>query len=352
VNRRTTTSTEIEPPSGAFRSGNDDGLRVAVIEVGSRATRLLVADVSQSEGRLIPVHTQARETHLMRSVQQGGPAATKALSIVEQIVGEFRDKAVRLGAARTAVFGTAALRTLSELAKTGSFSIPGDIQILDRRTEALYSLLSASNGIDQNIVRNKRLLVIDQGGGSIEFSFGRGRPTTEMTDYRSVEFGDDVALKYLKQYNTYKEGIAHLRKAARLAIEAAMLPTPDIDLVVVQGSVATKWGWLRVRTDLKEDYNPRRVHGYVLEVSILKNVVASMEKATPRELVPHATFVDPRNPKSGELDRVFSGLIVLLIILEKFGKDRFTVSSQGTRHGFAWNLASQSPEALAGAVQP
>src|SRR5262245_61531073 len=83
--------------------------RVAVIEVGSRAVRLLVADVSE---RVVEVGGATELTDLAGGLRESGDVLTKALSKVNFAVPSFINRAAVLGADASIVFGTAAIRAL------------------------------------------------------------------------------------------------------------------------------------------------------------------------------------------------------------------------------------------------
>jgi exopolyphosphatase/pppGpp-phosphohydrolase len=87
--------------------------RVGVVEIGSRAVRLLIADIPTT-GRLTTLATDTRETGLAQAQSLGGQALDQKIDEVIEVANAFL-KEVRLREAhRACVFATEAVRRLSD----------------------------------------------------------------------------------------------------------------------------------------------------------------------------------------------------------------------------------------------
>src|SRR5712691_7330708 len=95
-------------------SGAGKRTRVGLIEIGSRATRLLVADVLGQQLTEI-VATRVEDTRLMESCQAGDAATKAELSKIQAIAARFREQATRLSSDLIKVFGTEAVRQVQTL---------------------------------------------------------------------------------------------------------------------------------------------------------------------------------------------------------------------------------------------
>lgn len=314
--------------------------RVAVIEIGSRAVRLLVADVSESSG-LQPVVTDWRQTQLAAAIARGDTTSlSNKMTEVAAIVHEFKQKASSEGISNVAVFGTEALRQIREkrLIDLGAYA-PG-IEILNKKTEAKCSLLAAVKGCREPIGEGRQVLAIDQGGGSLELAVGSiQRNYVNLSDYRSYRLGAEALTELLRTVNGNTEKF-HVAVAERIdGYRFAKIEKSARAFVL--GSVATNSGWMFVRRDEHERYDPRRVHGFSISVGKAVQFVLALEKAMVSDPERIRHFIDPRNPSSEEFEILLTGLITLTIFLRKYGIDQYTVSGHGMRYGMAWLLASK-----------
>ena len=175
--------TEAVPSQPAVNAARAAPVRVGVIEVGSRALQLLVADVSEATG-IKPVSTRSVGTRLITAMRAG--TGVTSVMDMQRIITDFRRRAEELGAERISVFGTEAVH---HRGASGIRAVPSayrEMGALDRREEALCSLIAATNGLPRPGGANETILAIDQGGGSIELTLGRTGPPVEMLEFRGA----------------------------------------------------------------------------------------------------------------------------------------------------------------------
>src|SRR4051794_5842431 len=159
-------------------------MRVAVVDMGSNSTRLLVADVGDDA----TVQELAREsivTRLGQGVDRTGALADEAKERVYAALERFRAEIERLGAELTVGVLTSAVRDASngaDFAQTvrdrfgiAARAIPGD-------EEARLSYLGATGGM----APGHPTLVVDIGGGSTELIVG---DAGEMSFHVSTQVG-------------------------------------------------------------------------------------------------------------------------------------------------------------------
>src|SRR5689334_8898883 len=87
------------------------GVRVAVVDLGTNTTRLLVADVV--DGRVEEVTRRNTVTRLGENVDAGGELIEPAMERVFDAVAEYREAMDELGAERTVAVATSAVRDAS-----------------------------------------------------------------------------------------------------------------------------------------------------------------------------------------------------------------------------------------------
>ena len=157
--------------------------RLAVIELGSRAIRLLVADVFSGH-QLRTVDTQVRKTGVIEALRGSERDLANELSSATRSIDDLAQRAKRQGAEKIAVFGTEAIRKAAETRLFGQSGLSERItHILTGREEALCSIVAGSitmSVIDPNVAA---LIVIDHGAGSLEVARGQvsGRYDLEMS---------------------------------------------------------------------------------------------------------------------------------------------------------------------------
>jgi exopolyphosphatase/pppGpp-phosphohydrolase len=333
-------------------NGQTQPVRVGVIEVGSRAVRLLVADVAVGEEPTI-VGTDWQETGFAEALTGADHVIEAKVAELSAVVARFATKAEDLGATRISGFGTAAVRQLARRDQTTLKKACPTFVILTPRKEAEMSLwagvlgTATDDGSGTLVVkgRAKRQIieaplgnapaVIDQGSGSMEIVVGAmngGWP--KLTKYASSDLGTTPLVGRLRD----KAGrIADLRKTIsdELLGSQRMLAGLESDCPIIMGSAVTKLAWILVRTDPSMRYSPRAVHKQIMQLGHIQAFLdfATANPTAVRELV------DPKNPNSSEYETVVAGLAGLEAFLSKERRNTFVVSAHGTRYGLAWQLS-------------
>ena len=148
----------------------EGALRVAVVDMGTNSTRLLVADV---DGRRVrEVERRSTVTRLGRGVDLSRNLSTDAIDEVAGVVGEYIEIYEALGADRVTAIATSAVRDagnadafIAELRER--FAL--DSRILSGEDEAQLTYQGSREGGSSD-----GTLVIDIGGGSTEVIAGSG----------------------------------------------------------------------------------------------------------------------------------------------------------------------------------
>src|SRR4051794_15282629 len=146
-------------------------MRVAVVDMGTNSTRLLVADVA--DGRVSEVVRRSTVTRLGRGVDTSRQLAAEAIEDVCSTVGEYIEAYQSLGAERATAIATSAVR---DAANSGAFvaelreRFALNARILDGAEEARLVYLGAST----ERPAADTTLVVDIGGGSTEVVVGSG----------------------------------------------------------------------------------------------------------------------------------------------------------------------------------
>ncbi|WP_326782036.1 Ppx/GppA family phosphatase [Streptomyces longwoodensis] len=148
-------------------------MRISVVDVGSNAVRLVVADAAG--GVPLPVHTAKWRLRLSTEVTPGLPLPQESVERLVEAVAAADRTAAEWGAAGPLAFATAVvrgapnrdevLRIVRDRTGVALCTLPGEV-------EAELTFLGARRWMGW---RSGPLAMLDIGGGSFEVAFGRGR---------------------------------------------------------------------------------------------------------------------------------------------------------------------------------
>jgi exopolyphosphatase/guanosine-5'-triphosphate,3'-diphosphate pyrophosphatase len=148
-------------------------MRLAVVDVGSKTVRLVVADCGGDIP--LPVHTAKRRLRLAEHVEPDGRLGERAVDDVVTAVAEVRDESARWGVERPFAFATAIIREAPNRhqileAVHGGTGVP--LYVMSGVTEGELTFLAARQWMGW---RAGPMVLLDIGGGSLEVAFGRDR---------------------------------------------------------------------------------------------------------------------------------------------------------------------------------
>jgi exopolyphosphatase / guanosine-5'-triphosphate,3'-diphosphate pyrophosphatase len=286
-------------------------MKVAVVDIGTNSTRLLVADVR--DGALTELDRRSLVTRLGEGVDRTGRLADEAQERVldvldgfaEAIAGCERRVAVLTSAVRDAENGAEFTRRVAEGHGLDARTLSGD-------EEAALTYRGAAVG------RAGDLLVIDVGGGSTELVTAGDHVSTQNGVVRHTE-------RHLHDDPPTREQLDALARDVRTNLEERVGFAFSGEAIAVAGT-ATQCAAIDLEL---EPYDAERVEGHVLSRARLRELldrVAAVPLAERREI----PGLDPdRAPV------IPAGIVILLAVLEHFGLDRFTASE----HDILWGVA-------------
>jgi exopolyphosphatase / guanosine-5'-triphosphate,3'-diphosphate pyrophosphatase len=303
-------------------------MRVAVVDIGTNSTRLLVAEVEQ--GKLRELERRTTVTRLGEGLEATGRLSEAAIGRVSEALAAYRDVIDRLGAERTVAVATSAMRD----AENGP-EFRDEIQRrfdLDARTisgdeEARLTFLGATAGRDVGAAT----LVIDIGGGSTEYVIGRPgadpdfHVSTRMGSVRHTE-------RHLHDDPPTETELAALAEDARAIVESDV-PAEVRERVGAGIAVAGTATSLAAIDQELDPYDPERVHGYRLSQANCERLVAQLARLPVAERREVAGLHPDRAPT------IVAGAGILLESMRAFGLEEVEVSEHDILHGAA--LASE-----------
>jgi exopolyphosphatase/guanosine-5'-triphosphate,3'-diphosphate pyrophosphatase len=302
-------------------------MRVAVMDIGTNTTRLLVADVENSR-----VKELARETNVTRlgeGVDRNGRLKDEAIARVLATCDRYRSimelqpersVAVLTSAVRDAENGPEFERTLRERYGVDAHTIPGE-------REAELTFLGATSARPHP----EPLMVLDIGGGSTEFVVGRsGRVEFHVsTQAGSVRYTE----RELHSDPPTPEELERCRVAIRAEVESAV--PPDVrraasDGIAVAGT-ATSFAAIAQRL---EPYDRERVDGYRLALDEALRILAELA-ALPLERRRAVPGLHPDRAPT-----IVAGGVILTESMRAFGLESMEVSEHDILEGAAIETAA------------
>ena len=292
-------------------------VRVAAIDQGTNTTRLLVADVEDGDAR--ELHRETRITRLGEGVDTRGRLLPVPIARVRNTLSDYRRTAESLGAERTLLIATSAVRDaengeafLGEIEWSYGFAT----QLLSGEEEA--QLMRRGLGAVA-----PGTLLVDIGGGSTELVLDEFDVSLKMGSVRFTE--------------RHGEKVSALEAAAH----ALLPPLEPAAAVGVAGTITTI-----AALDLGlPEYDRKRVDGHVLTLA------GARAQLTRLAALP---LTERREVPALEPDRapvIVAGAAILVAILDRYDLDGIRVSERGVLHGAALT-AAELPEPEEGAAPP
>jgi exopolyphosphatase/guanosine-5'-triphosphate,3'-diphosphate pyrophosphatase len=306
-------------------------MRVAVVDMGTNSTRLLVADIEGE--RLREVERRSTVTRLGRGVDTSGQLSTEAIEDVCEAVAGYMAIYQELGAERVTALATSAVRDASngsafraELRER--FAL--DARVLGGDEEARLTYLGATAEPPDT----DRTLVIDIGGGSTELIVGSG---PEISFHASLQAG---TVRHSERHISNDPPTA--RELESLAEDVRSLIPAELagdglararDGIAVAGTPTSL-----AAIDLGLDpYDPEAVQGHRLGLVTIQRMCSRLAGMPLAERLEVTGLHPDRAPT------IVAGVVILIQVMRAFGLDEIEVSE----HDILYGAALESARAVA-----
>lgn len=310
--------------------------RVAVIDVGTNSTRLLIADIRR--GRLTEVERRSRVTRLGRGVDLSGQLSAEAIDAVCEAVGDY------LAICREAEVGTVdaiATSAVRDASNGGAFvaelreRFALSARVLDGEEEARLTYLGASSERQPT----EPALVIDIGGGSTELIVGSG---AKISFHASLQAG--VIRHTERHISSDPPTPAEMEALAgdvRALIDASLAGHPEATAAEAIAVAGTPTSLAAMDLEL-EPYDPKRVHGYLLPLSTIQRLLSRLASVALPERARLTGLHPDRAPT------IITGVVILIEAMRAFDLERVEVSEHDILYGTAIATATQASSVESG----
>jgi exopolyphosphatase/guanosine-5'-triphosphate,3'-diphosphate pyrophosphatase len=299
-------------------------VRVAAIDLGTNTTRLLVADVVDGEVRELV--RRSTITRLGEGVDQRKRLLPLPVARTRNTLSEYRREAEALGAERTLLIATSAVRDaengeafLGEIEWSYGFTT----RLLTGDEEARL-MLNGVGGISAGT------LVLDVGGGSTELVTNDFRTSIDVGSVRLTE-------RFLATDPPTGEELdacaAHVR---------SVLPQLDVGKAI--GVAGTITSLAALDLELAE-YDRARVHGHRLTREGVDRQLRRLASLPLKE----RRSVPALDPERAPV--IVAGAVIVHEVLAHYGLDALTVSERDILDGAAF-AAAELPEPVEGDAPP
>jgi exopolyphosphatase/guanosine-5'-triphosphate,3'-diphosphate pyrophosphatase len=300
-------------------------MRVAVVDIGTNSTRLLIADVT-ADG-LTELERRSVVTRLGEGVDATGELGEAPQERVFAVLEEY---AAAIAAhdceARTAVM-TSAVRDASNGARFAAvvrerFGLDGRTLTGDEEAELTFLGATASRDRDDPT----ELLVVDIGGGSTELVTGaHGDVAFHVSTQAGVVRHTE---RHLHSDPPRPEELAALTADVRAVVEGAV---PAAVREHAQAAVAVAGtATMCAAMDLElEPYDSDRVEGHVLSLATLRGQLERLA-SVPLEERRRTPGLHPERAPT-----IVAGVALLIEVITAFGLDRVQVSDRDILWGVA-----------------
>jgi exopolyphosphatase / guanosine-5'-triphosphate,3'-diphosphate pyrophosphatase len=290
---------------------------VAAIDQGTNTTRLVVGDVE--DGRIEELHRESRITRLGEGVDSRGKLLPVPVARVRNVLSDYRRTAEALGAERTLLVATSAVRD-AENGEAFLGEIEWSYGFVTRLLSGHEEAELTRRGVGE---LGRATLLVDIGGGSTELVLGDFHTSLPIGSVRFTErHGDDVAA----------------------SIDAARALLPALEPGDGVGVAATITTFAALDLGL-EEYDRERVHGHVLSRD---GAYAKLERlaAMPLDQRRRVPALEPERAPV-----IVAGGAILVAILDTYGLEAIRVSERDILDGAAL-AAAELPEPEEGAAPP
>ena len=306
-------------------------MNVAVVDIGSNSTRLLIAEIEDHRVRRELVR-HSEVTRLGAGVDADGRLRDDAMQRVYTTLDGYKAEIDEHGAQAAVAVLTSAVRDSAngqEFADTVRDRYGLEPHVLSGDEEAELTFLGATSERDAS--DRTPTLVLDIGGGSTEMIIGSGgevgfHVSTQAGVVRQTE-------RHLHADPPDPAEMEALAADARGILEAAV-PTDrrgEVQHGIAVAGTATSLAAIAQHLD---PYDPERVHGYLLSSGECDRILGELAAMTLEERRQVAGLHPDRAPT------IVAGVLIFREVLRLFGLSRIEISEHDILRGAALGLAA------------
>jgi len=300
-----------------------DSNRVAVVDIGSNSTRLLVAEVDA--GLVSEVVRQSRVTRLGRGVDLSGQLSAEAIEAACEVIADYIEICAEAGVEQIEAIATSAVRDASngeafvaELRERFALSA----RVLDGDEEARLTYIGATCEHPPS----EPTVIIDIGGGSTELIVGIGQ---EIAFHTSLQAG---VVRHTERHIASDPPKAIELEALASDVRALIEKAIDGDRGVKASAGIAVAGAPTSLASIEmglEPYDPKQVHGHTLTLTSIQRLLSQLAS------LPLAKRVETPGLHPDRAPTIVAGAVILVETMRAFALERIAVSEHDILYGVA-----------------
>lgn len=303
--------------------------RYAVIDVGTNSVKFNISE-RRPDGTWQTLVDRAEITRLGEGLEKTNQISPEAMERTVSAIAAMVTQAHEANVTAIAAVGTMGMRT-AENSQAFIDAVEQRcgvrIEVIPGTEEGRLAYLAVKAGIG---LGEGSLAIFDTGGGSTQFTFGRGSSVEEQF---SLNIG---AVRFTEKYGLSGAISPEQLKAALDAISSEFTriegrPSPD-GLVGMGGAITN----IAAVKHQMAKYDPDVIQGSIIERS---EVERQIEMYRSKSLEERRSIVGLQ-PKRADV--ILAGACIVKTVMDKLGKDKLSVSDRGLRHGLLIDRFSHS----------
>ena len=279
----------------------------SIIDIGTNSCRLMIAD--SKNNTVNPLIKKVEFTRLGEGVNKTKMLDPEAVNRTLKVLKEYKKISDSYNSEKILAFATSAVRDSSnreeflELVKRECGII---INCISGIEEGKAAFVGGTSFLDSHY---SKVLLVDIGGGSTEFSYGVPKKMPEHV--KSFDLGAVRFKEMLEEGTTYLELENHINNE----LSKIDFITSDFELLGVAASIT---GQIALYYD--EPYDPAKSHNKKLTLNMIRDNFHKLSKMSVEEIMKLPSI----NAKRADV--ITSGTFLLLKILEYFNKEYILTS--------------------------
>ncbi len=298
--------------------------RFAAIDIGTNTILLLIAELGE-DGTFRLLDDRAEITRLGEGVDRTRQIGSEGERRSVRVLKGYLERCKNLAVEEIVAVGTSALRdahNAEDFKARLKQELGWDLRVLSGEEEAAYSYLAVQRGL---ALEGKEVLVVDVGGGSTEFIWGRGGVL-----HRSISLNlGSVRLteRFLISDPVREEECARLAMTIDRELEPLRVDwTIEGRFQTMVGIAGTFTTLVAIEKGLRQ-YSHSEVHGSLLyRAEVLRQIQLFKTKT-----IAERREIPGLEPKRADV--ILAGAMLIERIMALFRVDQVTVSDQGIRYG-------------------
>lgn len=289
-------------------------MRHAIVDIGSNTIRLIIFDINENKNNFKKVLNKKYTAGLITYVHDG-ELSGKGIKKLIKTLSSIKNIVFELNVDTFSPFATASLRNLEnteEVLEEVKKDLDIDIDVLEQVEEAFLGNV----GIRSEIKVDSGISV-DIGGASTEVVYFEEDGPREYINLKTgslLLFGENVSRILPK-----KSEIRAIEKSVIRELNSSHFSSKENKLIGIGGTIRTTG---KVIADL---WNEDEKKFTLKDIYKLLNLIKDRNTETIRSII-------RTNP--ARIHTIIPGIIILKILMEKFGIDEIEVSDNGLREGY------------------